>query len=115
MQKKNKYDLPYQGALIELKRKYSKDEYVAHLMKTITEKDIEIGMFKSETEEYKYNIQELKKSVLSDNGIKVTEKIKKRKLYQKILKSNHRLQTENNKWKKTRDELIAKIIKLENR
>lgn len=51
----------FDKAILKLRRKYSKDEFVAHLIKKQKELELEIGMLKSERDESNYKLEKVLK------------------------------------------------------
>jgi len=94
-------------SLIKLKRQYGKDEYVSHLLKEASEKDIEIGKLHSE-------IDELQHELYTDQEAKqITRQARtharKEELYISIRKRNVKLQKQVRELRKLRDNLMSKI------
>lgn len=93
--------------IIKLKRKYGKDELVAHLNNTIREKDIEIGQLKSEID-YLSNELKIDKETREINR-QARAQQKKDDNYKQILQQNKSLRESLSNMRKIRDELLAKL------
>lgn len=91
---------------LKLKRQYSKDEYVAHLLKQVSDLEIEKGVLQSERDEAvdKYNdIMKLDQKAKSALG--------QEKKYQKMKAEVEKVRQEKNKLKKEKEELLIKLAK----
>lgn len=113
--------MAFEKALIELKRRYSKDEYVAHLQKKISDTEIECGKLKSERDEFEYKYQVLKSqsSLVEINSEKLKDvnknlrnAIKKTGLYQGLLIKYRNVRNELKKMRQTRDILMSELNQL---
>ena len=95
--------------VVKLQRKYSKDELVSFLTKSIKDKDFKIGELTSEIDELKYKVKNLNKSI-SKGEIKVARKeLSKDKMNQ--LRNNRlkKLKSEVERYKRANDELIQRL------
>lgn len=97
----------YEDVLVKLHRKYGKDELVLALKKQISEKDIEIGILKSEKDELIYQHQREKNEICQkyEKGIQEQERFKKLQIQIKELKRQNDLIREEKR------QLILKINK----
>lgn len=93
--------------LIELRRQYGKDEYVAHLLKELKEKNIEIGSLKSEIDFLNHELKEEKKHE-EIKKIALIE-LQKDEFYNKKTKECSELKNEVKKLKQIRDKLLVEI------
>jgi len=101
------------NTLISLKRTYSKDEYVAALLKQLSEKNIEIGKLKSEVQ---HLTNELGENFTSKQkrAIKQAAMIEcyKEEAYVKIKKENTLLKKDIDRYRAANSELISKNLYL---
>jgi len=74
------------NVVIELKRQYSKDELVSHLLKKQSELEIEIGILKSEKDELQYKLRDTLKL-----DPEVKQVLQKKKLYRSLIIQIHSL------------------------
>lgn len=103
--------------ILKLKRKYSKDELVAALLKKISEKDVEIGQLTSEVQHLQ---SELEKTISEKENNKEVNKVakaiaRKDELYIIQKNENTRLREEIKKVRQNNSELINKICLLKNK
>ena len=111
-QKKSKY---IDGVLLKLRRQYSKDEYVAFLLKRNSDVELELGMVKSERDELEYKLNKVLK-LDNDTRVRLSRSkfIQKLKSQLKELKNKNKdLKTENSKLLKRANESLYYKIKLE--
>ncbi len=94
--------------ILRLRRQYDKDELVSALNKQIKEKDMEIGMLKSEIDELKHEL-----NVDHNEAYKIAQiEIKKNNIFNAQKEQNKKLKAEVKRLRKTNKELIVKVIKL---
>ena len=95
----------YDRTLIKLKRKYSKDETVAALIKELKEANTHIGKLNSEVLYLENKIKE------SNENKKIKRRAKceivKEELYQKMIDKNEKQKKEIEQLKKIRDNLLS--------
>jgi hypothetical protein len=100
MEDKNYFD----RCLIKLKRDYGKDEFVAHLLKLLKERDIEIGKLNSEIDYLTYELKSKKYNI--EINQKAMVEIKKDELYSKKENECNKLKKEIKQLKQVRDSLL---------
>lgn len=98
------------NVVVKLKRQYGKDELVAHMLKEQKEKDLEIGMLKSEVDELKYNL---------DRVLKTDEKTKQRlqqlRSWKSLQDENKSLKEKAKKFEKEYNRVFLELIKEKNK
>lgn len=102
-----------EDVLIKIKRHYKDNEIINALYKTLSEKNIEIGMLKSEIDELNYNITQYQK--LSKNELKQCKLNNKQNQQFQELKQNYESKIKQNKdLIKLRDKLLLENQQLKN-
>lgn len=104
------------NVLIKLKRQYSKDEYVQHLLKEIKEKDVLIGQYQALDGENHFlnkKIDNQKKAISSllKKCEDLQKEIKKTPIYLSLKQQLSKALKENRELRKIRNELIIKLNK----
>lgn len=94
--------------VVKLKRKHSKDELVAHLVKKESELKKEIGILKSERDEAMYKLDKL---VKLDNNTK--SRIGQMILYKKLKSENNALKAKCTKLAKEKDVFLQQLIQIQ--
>jgi hypothetical protein len=97
--------------ILSLKRNYSKDELVSHLLKILKEKDFEIGVLKSDISEMKDENTKISTSLNKS----ARKEVKKEDLYNSISKKNTALKKIIKEYKFKYDILSCKLNTLTTR
>ena len=107
------------NVLIRLRRDYSKDELVAFALKTIKDKDIELGKLKSYIDELEFNLKSKESElILKNKSIKSLNFLvhnfdvttKQSELYQEQKEKIQLLKSDLNRFRKLNNELINKQL-----
>lgn len=106
MTKKSKY---IDRILVRLKRQYSKDEYVAALLKKYSELEIENGVLRSERDEAIYNLEKTLKL-----PSKIKAQIGQRTYYRRRIQEIKSLREKLKKLKLDYDNIFQELIKCKN-
>lgn len=93
------------NTLLRLRRQYSKDELVAALNKKLKDVEMELGMVKSERDEYQYKLQKIN---LWDKETK--SRAAQLQHFQKLSSEIQALRKKNKKLKKDNEELLCKLV-----
>ena len=110
-----------EDVLIRLRRQYSKDEYVAHLLKRISEIEVEKGIITSERDEALHELQSLAKSLSNKDVVEIlkfadeknlTTFFKKTQSYKALKKVNKNYQETINSLRRQRDNIFLKYRNL---
>jgi hypothetical protein len=101
----------YDRTLLRLKRRYSKDETVAALIKKLSETEINVGILKDEIDYLKSELQSDKdqKEIIRAARIEVKDS----ELYKMQLERCRRQREEIKNLKEQRNDLMAKYLSLE--
>lgn len=103
-QKQTMYLMFMTGALCILELKYGREELVATLIKQVRQKDILIGMLKSEIDHFQ---------AVSDNSNEINKQarieVRKLEMYKQILQENKKLRKRIKQLRDDNRELICKI------
>ena len=103
--------------VLNLKKNYSKDELVAHLMKVEKELKIEKGILQSEVEELKHNNKELKKALkrATQSSKEVRNSIKKERLYIQLEEQCEQLRLKCIRIQSEHDRFVSRCIGSQNK
>ena len=94
------------NVLIKLKRKYSKDELVAHLFRTKKELELELGKVRSERDEALYELDRIKNLTQKEKSV-----LGAREHYKKMKAEILALKKENKKLTLENSNLFLKVVR----